>query len=711
MRVGGMVAKLRRPIGVVGAELCPRSLALLLAISLSGCSQPKAPPPNILLITLDTTRADRIGAYGYAAARTPVIDQLAKEGVQFERAFAPAPLTLPSHASLLTGLYPAEHGLRTNGAGSLPSEHDTLGELLDRRGYDTGAFLASYVLNRKFGLQQGFRTYDDDLVGAAPTQDSIHRYRDGKLVVDSALKWLQESRQKPFFCWVHLYDPHAPYDQHPDEFADDFLESPYDGEIAYVDRQVGRLMEFARRHPQTVIFVVGDHGEGLGDHSELQHGYTLYHSTLHVPFIVQGVPQAPQNHRVPGPISLVDLFPTVLELAGANVPEGVSGKSLMSALRGESFAGRSCYSMTDDPFLQNGWSPLRSLTTDRWHYVRTAKPELYDLSTDPAELVNLAEQRPEQLEQLEQELSALEGTLTIGKSAAVQLTDAELRALASLGYVGGRRDEAPAEINALIDVKDMLPLNVRTQQAIDLTERKKFDEAEAILTKVVEESPPQHYASRIFLATVYEAKGRFAEAERIYHAVLKDSPANTSALYPLGGLYAEQGKFAEAIAIYEQCLQLQPDSAQPLYNLGLVRARMGELGLAQRDLEEALARDSAFLGASVALGNVYARQGRVEDAIAAYEAELAINPASVEGHVNLAVQLVKVNRTEEARPHLEQAVTMAPENIEARFNLAICCDLLGDRAAAREHVEAVLTRQPDHPGAAAKLKELQRDEK
>lgn len=686
-----------------------RLFMIAVAAGAIGCSRSSDRfRPNVLLITLDTTRADRIGAYGYGSARTPVLDQLAKEGVLFERAYAPIPLTLPSHASVMTGLYPPEHGLRTNGSGSLPQERTTLSEALSRAGYQCGAFVASYVLDRKFGLDQGFHAYDDDLSGATPTQDSIHRFRDGKLVVDSALKWLAASRDRPFFCWVHLYDPHAPYDSHAAEFDHAFDDSPYDGEIAYTDRLVGRIVEFVRQRPGTVIIVAGDHGEGLGDHSELEHGYTLYDGVTRVPLIIQGVPGESHGHRVRVPVSLVDIYPTVMDLLNLPLPAPVSGRSLVEAARGRSISAKACYGMTDDPFLQNGWAPLRSLTTERWRYIRTAKPELYDLAADPLEITNLAESDPARRQELEILLADFEAGLSIGEASRVQLSDAEQRALASLGYVGGSGQPAPPDVRHLPDVKDMLPFNVLTQKASELIEQKRLDEAEALLLQVISESPPEHYPSRLALASVHEGQGRIEAAEEIYQTVLKSSPDNTSALYPLGGLYAEHGRYAEALKIFEHCLTLQPDSAQALYNLGLVRARLGQLERAQRDLEEALQLDAAFAGAWVALGNVYARQGRVQDAASAYESELAANPSSFEAHVNLAVQLVNQSRLEEARRHLEEAVRLAPENVEARFNLAICCDLQGDREAAIEHLDAVLKLKPGHAGAAAKLLSLRK---
>lgn len=659
--------------------------------------------PDILLITLDTTRADRIGAYGYRGARTPVLDQFAREGVLFERAFSPAPLTLPVHASLMTGLYPPEHGLRTNGYGSLSTDRTTLSEILTGAGYDCAAFVASFVLDHKFGLSQGFQEYDDDLVGATPTQDAIHRYRDGKLVVDSALKWLTAPHSRPFFCWVHLYDPHAPYDARTKEFGEAFAKSPYDGEIAYTDQQVGRLLAFLKARPNTIVIIAGDHGESLGEHHELQHGYTLYNCTQHVPLMIRGVPAARIGSRVPTNVSLVDLLPTVTETLGLPTPPGISGRSFARALTGQVLEPRLCYGGTDDPFLQNGWSPLRSLTTERWKYIRTTKPELYDLQSDPRELKNLAAESAPQLQEFEKQLLALEARMTVGEAAQVQLSESEKRVLQGLGYIGGARPQAATGEVALPDVKDMLPFNEATQTAIDLVEQGKLPEAEAILKKIVAESPPEHVSSRLYLGSVCEMQGREKEAEAIYLAVLKKRPDDTNALFHLGGLYAELGRYAEAIKIFDQSRQLEPDSAQPLFNLGLAKAKLGQPEAAQRDFEDALMIDPAFPGARSALGNVLSRQGRIAEAIAAYEDELQGNPENVEAHVNLAVQLGSQQRLEDARKHFAEAVRLAPRNAETRFNLGVCLGLLGKHEEAAKELQESIRLNPEQPGVRASL--------
>lgn len=664
-------------------------------------------PPNVLLITLDTTRADRIGAYGYERARTPVLDRFARDGVLFEHAVSPAPLTLPVHASLFTGLYPTEHGLRTNGTGSLPKTMTTLGEILSAEGYDTAAFVASFVLDSKFGLARGFQKYDDDLSGAAPTQDTIHRFRDGALVVDAALEWLSNDRSAPFFCWVHLYDPHAPYDPRVDEFGDDFLDSPYDGEIAYTDRQVGRLLEFLKQHPETIVIIVGDHGESLGDHFELQHGYTLYSATQHVPLMFRGVPETSPGTRVGGMASLVDMLPTITEMLGLSSPENISGESFLASLRGGDAPARDVYGATDDPYLQSGWSPLRSLTADGWRYIRTSKPELYDLATDPQELHNLAAENPQKLEAMENQLADLESTLLLGEADAVQLSDAEQRALASLGYAAGSDDVIDVTENNLPDVKDMLPFNMRTQAAIDLMEDGNVDEAVSQLRDIVAASPPEHVSSRLYLASALQRQEKYDEAESIYNAVLARRPDDESALFQLGAMYAERGDFPKAIEMFQKSLDIEPEATEPLFNLGLAYDRMGDREQAIKRFERVIQLDAAFPGVWSALGNLRARSGQTAEAITAYEYELRLNPASVEAHVNLAAQLAGQQKLEAAVTHLEQALELEPQHPQALFNLGAAFEMQGNITAAVEQFERLLTLYPDHAPAKARLERLQ----
>ncbi|MFN0197538.1 MAG: sulfatase-like hydrolase/transferase [Planctomycetaceae bacterium] len=559
----------------------------------------RRPQVNILLITLDTTRADRIGCYGYRAAQTPTIDRLASQGTLFERALAPIPLTLPSHASMLTGLYPPEHGLITNGHSTLPTTIPTLADSLSEKGYSTAAFVAAFVLGEKFGLSKGFDVYDDDLSTAAPNPDELHRFRDGKFVTDNAIKWLAQHAEHradaPFFCWVHLYDPHDPYIEHRDQYGDRFAGRAYDAEIAYVDDQIKRLIDLlasTQLDQNTVIVIVGDHGEGLGDHGERLHGHMLYESTVRVPLIVYRPGVVSAGNKVSTTVSLIDLYPTLLELTGGTPPKPVSGQTLVPLLEGKSAAERSCYVQTDEPYFESLWSPLRSITNDRWKYVRTTKPELYDLTADPGERNNLIAERPEMVHELEEQLADIEKQMTPAFGTSVADSEEDRKMLESLGYTGGKVG-GTTDGKPLSDIKDMISALNRSQTAVELIYEKKYAEAVEILEQVTEEVPNYF-----------------------------------KALLNLGYSYLELKRYDEAIVPLERALAIDPQSNRVLMNLGFVRLKQGELDKAFDIFSRTARLHPNIDGAQLYLGEIHQRQGRIEQARRHYRACLQINPSN-----------------------------------------------------------------------------------
>ncbi len=680
---------------------------VLLLITASGFWLWQAEPTvNVLLITLDTTRADHIGCYGAAEALTPTLDRLAAAGVLFERAYTPAPLTLPTHASLMTGLYPPEHGLITNGRGRLDDSIPTLAETLKRAGYDTGAFVASFVLHSKFGLHRGFNTYDDDLTHTDPTEYGLHRQRDGKRVVDAALNWLKQRRTKPFFCWVHLYDPHHPHLAHADEFGERFRDQPYDGEIAYVDRQVQRLLDHLKSCgavDRTLIVVVGDHGESLGEHHEEDHSLTLYDSVLHVPWIWAGRGIDVKNQRVSQPVSLVDLRPTLLQAIGLKHPERTSGRSLANAFRGGTITGEECYSATDDPLLEFGWSPLRSLIVDKWKYIRSPETELYDLAADPRELENLAGEQPERIKDLESRLAKLEQRLTLRKSADVKLLPQELRALASLGYLGGRRaaDEPKSPGEPLPDVKRMLPIHNTVIQARKLLSGGQPAEAERQMRKLISESPDYH--ASLVLAESLTAQSKWAESRQILDELVNRKSDRSDAHYQIGVIELAQGHPEQAVAFFRTALQCKPDAEGVLYQLALTLSQLGQFSESRRYFEEALELDPAFVNAHMGMGMVLAEQQRIPQAIDHYRLALAYDQTVVEAHTNLAVLLAGQQRGEEAGRHFARAAELAPENAETRCNFGMYLMTVGRLDEAIVELSEAVRLNPDHPEAAGRL--------
>ncbi len=533
---------------------------------------------NVILITLDTTRADHLGCYGHSAALTPTLDELAERGALFERAYTPVPLTLPAHASIHTGLYPFEHGIFTNGNHGLAADIPTLAEVLAERGYATGAFIAAFVLNRVFGLDRGFETYDDDFDAPPTVEPPGDRKRSADQVIDRALAWLTTQltvhETKPFFCWVHLFDPHAEYLDHHETFGDRFRENPYDAEIAYVDLQLKRMIDFldARRLTErTIIIVAGDHGEGLTEHRERWHGYMLYDSTLRVPLIVSG-PHIRSGQRVADPVSLVDLVPTALEYLDIPCPAAIGSRSLKPALSGENCPPTPCYAVSREAFLEEGWAPLSCLVTTEWKYIRTTRPELYDLQNDPGETMNLAEARADKLLELEQQLNDREANGVRRAGPAVTLSERERGNLASLGYSSS--PDRKESHKSLPDIKDMLDRFDAFQSARELCVRGESESAVAPLYGLIL-SAPQYIAPRLLLAQLLKSRGRLEEAETQFRAILDVDPDHEETHEYLGNLYASRGQYELALTHLLEALDASPLSVNLHRTAGEVLNALG----------------------------------------------------------------------------------------------------------------------------------------
>ena len=384
----------------VGSCLC-----LVVLVFLGSCKSGAPPTPrrlNVLLVTVDTLRADRLGCYGYSGIETPNLDQVARHGVLFENASAPAPLTAPSHASMMTGVYPAVHKVRNTGGFVLSPLQPTLAKILQDQGWDTAAFIGSSVLKKRFGLNQGFATYDDEMPAATGGSAEAEPERRAEEVVDRAAKWLGSQSGKPFFLWVHVYDPHIPYDP-PAPFREKYRDRPYDGEIAYTDQQLGRLFDaVARKSPpeNTVIAVLSDHGESFSEHGEYTHGVFLYDSTLRIAFLMSGG-SIPPGVRVKQQARTIDLLPTILELAGGKAPPEAQGTTLVPSFQGKEVSTKYSYAETLFPKLNMGWAEMRAIRTNRWKYIRAPKPELYDLVQDPGETTNVIASHPADVKELE----------------------------------------------------------------------------------------------------------------------------------------------------------------------------------------------------------------------------------------------------------------------------------------------------------------------
>jgi arylsulfatase A-like enzyme len=397
---------------------------------------------NFILVTVDTLRVDRIGCYGYKDVETPTMDLFAKRGIKFEKCFSQTPLTLPSHTSLMTGTFPAFHGVRDNGGFLVPPELETLAELFKENNYDTGAFVASYVLDSKWGLNQGFDFYFDQFDLSKYQSISLGKVqRRGDEVIDQALPWLEDHKNNSFFAWIHLYDPHTPYDP-PSPYKEQYPQRPYVGEIAYADSQLARLWKYLEEEnlvENTILIFASDHGESLGAHKENAHGFFIYQEAVHVPLIVVTPFESLFGQSRSAVVSLVDILPTMLEMAGIPVPREVQGKSLQPLLfkddlNAEDFA----YSETFYPRFHYGWSELTSVQDGRYKLIVAPRLELYDVEKDPQEKTNLLDVAPREARRLKNLIDAFMAETEINalKLDYSQMDEDSRQKLAALGYLG-----------------------------------------------------------------------------------------------------------------------------------------------------------------------------------------------------------------------------------------------------------------------------------
>ncbi|MEE9219145.1 MAG: sulfatase-like hydrolase/transferase [Acidobacteriota bacterium] len=672
-----------------------RSTYLLPALAAAAaCTAPRpSPPTHVLLVTIDTLRADRVGCYGYAAAHTPNLDALCGDGVVFENAFAPAPLTLPAHATMLTGLHPAAHGLYANASGRLGEGVRTLAEAVRSRVRHSGAVLASVVLDARFGLDRGFDDYDDRMPPAPAGRYLFQRERRAEAVASAAISWIQEHAGEPFFLWVHFYDPHAPYDPparwrgHP---AD-----PYDGEIAAVDEALGRLLDTLADLvilDETLVVIAGDHGEDLGQHGEATHGVFLYDSTLRVPLVFRFPRGLPRGKRVPGVVRLVDLAPTLLDLWDLPVDEDMQGQSLLPLLSGaRRDPGLEAFCESRLPEIQYGWAPLAALRTRDWLYVRAPEEELYDLRQDPAQLENVASEKAAHLGDLRRRLEAIERSVRKSREAPrVELSEEMKRQLESLGYVGSSPRAAETGGKRRDDPKRRVRILELLNQAGELVASGRAARARVVLEEVLATDAENPYAMRLQARSLVML-GRDEEARLAYEKLAALAGEDAEILNALGAIHLRRGRLGEAEQRFRAALELSPRDARARNNLAFILARSGQIDEALRLLEAVLEDDPAFLDAALNLALLHQELGNLEEAerrLRQAHEQAAAEPAIAQALVQL---LLKMSRPGDARGVLSSALQANPEASALRLLLAQVLERLGEPLEARRMYRRVLS--------------------
>lgn len=633
------------------------SLLLGLTLAATSCRAPD-PPPNLILISIDTLRADRLGCYGATGAETPAMDALAREGVLFRHTYASLPLTLPSHATMLTGLEPVAHGLVDNGMSTASLGAPTLAERLSQAGYDTGAFVAAFVLNRIFGLDRGFSSYDDGPPEETELAGLFTQVADARERVDQALAWLRRARARPFFLWLHLYDVHAPHEA-PPAFRQRFAANPYDGEVAYVDSQVRRLLDFLKTRGlerNTLLVLTSDHGESLGEHGEETHGLFIYDATLRVPLVMRLPGRLPAGRVIDSPATLADLSPTILDLLRLPQNPTHQGSPLFAR---NTPAERTLWAQSDYPERQYGWARLRSVRQRRWKYIEAPRPELYDLEADPGERREVGAAFPAETRAFQALVRRQEDELQKARPpVSAQEPDAETRArLAALGYVS-----APVRRAEGLDPKDGISRLASVERGVAALQQggPALREAERLLRRAALDFP-QHGHIQVSLGRALEQLGRLEEAEAAYHQAARYDDARAQALGRLVALAARQGDAEKEIAAARQLTESFPRHAA-----------------SRRLLADALNRASRFA-----------------EAEPAYRQSLERDPQARSARVAWCRFLLARGRVDEARPGVTTLVAEEPDDPQSLALTGLLAQREGRLAAALRSFDAAVAAQPD----------------
>ena len=728
----------RRRRWIVPALLAAATVAGLAGWAVWRGGSPPAPAgprrPDVLLVTIDTLRADRLGCYGWAGAKTPVVDGLAARGARFAETVAQSPLTLPSHASIFTGVTPLVHGVRDNAGFRLGDSLPTVAETFAGAGYETAAFVSGFPVHRRFGLNRGFSTYDDLFPRGTNPSQLPYVERPADQTVAAAVRWLEARRAAaastaaPVFAWLHLYDPHAPYAP-PETVRSAFPDRPYDGEVAFADEQVGLLLDrwqtLRGQHP--LVAVTSDHGEGLGDHGEPTHGLFIYDSTIRIPLILAG-PGVPAGILVRGTVSSIDIAPTLLDLAGMAPMANIEGATLRPALESGRASGGAAYSESLFGLLGFGWAPLYGWREGGLMFIDAPRAELYDLGVDPGQAKNLAAERPGDVARMRRAVQALVAKAPEAKPGLVPRETREQ--LRSLGYVAS----TPSATPSLKDPKDLAALAVRIENAM-ATERLDPARAASEFRAALREDPGNHAARRhlamalaagreheaavrellrlrgegdesletlTLLGDAYRLSGRPVEALAAFRLAAARHPAAPEGFAGQGKALMAMGKADEARQAFEQALRVAPDDPDVLEGLADLALARGDTAAARAQLDALAARAPGDSRAALKHGVVLVRSGELDRAIGIFREVLQREPGNAEAAVNLGGALAKAGRPAEAVPHFERAIEAGARGHVVWNGLAIARLETGNRAGAARALAESLRANPNQP----KIREL-----
>lgn len=667
---------------------------------------------NVVVITLDTVRADHLHCYGDGKIKTPNIDRLAQQGVLFERAVTQTPLTAPSHASIFTGTNPNVHHVRDTGGFALGSAPATLAATLQKSGWNTAGFISAPVLGKQFGFNRGFAMYDDQMTATAKSpagpdvkDEGVHlaATRPANVTVDHAIQWLKTQHGAPFFLWLHLYDAHQPYDP-PAQFRAQYPGDPYDAAIAFEDHELGRFFDEVHKQApagNTIFVLISDHGEGFGEHGEQGHGIFLYDSTLRIAWIMAG-PKVPAGVRVQQQAREIDVFPTLLDLLGGRPAPGIQGTSMVPAFSGHPVASDSSYEETLYPKLNMGWSELRGVHTAHWMYIRAPKPELYDLVADPGELRNVIADHPKEYRELEAQLKqwiAAGG----GENETVvtnQMDTQTLAQLRSLGYVGGSSDDSVRLDGKGSDPKDMVGVLKISDMVTGLGSEKLSDARKIALLKQALLQDPKNAFLYCTLGDIYQQMNQTDAALETYQAALQHGVQNQMLFSQMGDLYFRVGNMPRAILFLQQAVQMNPNDVEMQYNLANAYIHNGQSAEAEAVLNKIL-KQGPNAQAENGLGILAMGQHNYAGARTHFQLAIQLRQDYPEVQYSLGVACLQVHDANCARTafqiFLKQAspATFGDLISHAEYNLGMTCAKLQDTPCARTALKQFLQKPGD----------------
>jgi arylsulfatase A-like enzyme/Flp pilus assembly protein TadD len=646
---------------------------------------------NVLLITIDTLKSDRVSAYSDEHLKTPHIDGIASKGVIFTKAFAHNPLTLASHVNILTGTTPLYHGISDNAGYKLEDQFLTIAEFLKEKNYATGAFIGAFPLDSRFGLDQGFDVYDDSY-GTRNPLGFFYVERRAEKVMNPAIEWMNRQKGR-WFCWIHLFDPHQPY-LPPAPYDEKFGDDLYSGEVAYVDDQLGRLMDFLGENElleKTFIVFTADHGEGLGDHGEKTHSYFAYNSTIHVPLILY-LPGLSRD-KIDENVCHIDIFPTICEVLGYRIPGHVQGESLISIINGKKRKNNSIYFESMNPYLNRGWAPLHGFINNDLKYIHLPIEEVYNLKKDFKELNNIAESSD--LKRLGRSLEELERNLRSENviKRRKRIDSESLIKLKALGYISGGSPSKKSSYTEKDDPKVLLPLQNKMLDGIMLYQAGETEKAITLFEQVISESKSFTMVYNN-LATIYKETGRIEKAVQILRDGLAHNKNNVAIMSKLGIMLTEANQPKEAIEILKQCIEIEDFNPEYWNYLGVAYYKTGDFRHALEAYNGAIELDDDYALAYNNIGNIYLAVYLKDQAWAAYgtavrnfKKAIELDPKLASAYNGLGGAYKKAGRMDDAIFLWEKSLELKPDYIFSLYNLGVAYLERGDKDKALEYFE------------------------